>query len=313
MQSAAELLIPRRQPALLSIVIPLYNEQEMVPLLRRHLQSILEKSPCPWELILVNDGSSDGTLAALRQWAAEEPNVVALALSRNFGHQAAATAGLDVASGDAIVLMDADLQDPPELVFEMLAKYIEGYDVVYAQRRERLGESWFKRHSAWLFYRMMRLAIDKRLPPDTGDYRLISRQCLDALRQMREQHRFLRGMVAWVGFPQTAVRFVRQPRAAGESKYPLRGPVFLPYAASRSFLSKLSRRPHRACRRWVLPHRLAHGSPRRAGLDFDHGHPVPHRRMHSLEHRRRWRVCGQDLRRIERKAALHCRSRTQHR
>jgi polyisoprenyl-phosphate glycosyltransferase len=235
MQSAAELLIPRRQPALLSIVIPLYNEQEMVPLLRRHLQSILEKSPCPWELILVNDGSSDGTLAALRQWAAEEPNVVALALSRNFGHQAAATAGLDVASGDAIVLMDADLQDPPELVFEMLAKYIEGYDVVYAQRRERLGESWFKRHSAWLFYRMMRLAIDKRLPPDTGDYRLISRQCLDALRQMREQHRFLRGMVAWVGFPQTAVRFVRQPRAAGESKYPLRKMIRFAWTAALSF------------------------------------------------------------------------------
>src|SRR5262249_31152504 len=143
-------------------------------------------------------------------------------LSRNFGHQNASTAGLDYASGDAIVLMDADLQDPPELILQMLDKYCEGYDVVYGQRIAREGEGLFKKFSAWAFYRLMRLLIHRDLPIDVGDYRLLSRRCLNALRQLRETHRFLRGMVTWVGFPQTVVQFRRPARAAGQTKYPFR-------------------------------------------------------------------------------------------
>jgi glycosyltransferase involved in cell wall biosynthesis len=156
-------------------------------------------------------------------------------LARNFGHQVAATAGLDAARGDAIVLMDADLQDPPELVLDMLVQYEKGYDVVYAQRVQRTGETVFKRASAWLFYRMMRTLVYKDLPVDTGDYRLVSRRFLNALRHMRETHRFLRGMVAWVGFPQIAVPFVRAPRAAGETKYPLSKMLRFAWTAAVSF------------------------------------------------------------------------------
>jgi dolichol-phosphate mannosyltransferase len=158
-----------------------------------------------------------------------------IALSRNFGHQAAATAGLDRARGEAIVLMDADLQDPPQVIHEMLRQYANGYDVVYAQRKSRLGERWFKRAAAWAFYRLMRLAVDQRLPPDTGDFRLVSRQCLEVLREMREQHRFLRGMVAWVGFPQIGVSITRPPRAAGFTKYPLHKMFRLAWTAVVSF------------------------------------------------------------------------------
>lgn len=229
------LLFPKPTPKLLSIVIPLFNEAPMIPLLRQRLVALTPNLPCPCELILVNDGSTDDTLSELRAWAREQMDVVVIALSRNFGHQAAATAGLDHACGDAIILMDADLQDPPEVVLEMLREYSNGYEVVYAQRTHRMGEGRFKRASAWAFYRLMRFVIDKRLPPDTGDFRLISRQCLNALSSMREQHRFLRGMVAWVGFPQKAVFFVRPPRAAGETKYPFRKMLRFAWTAAISF------------------------------------------------------------------------------
>jgi len=231
----SEILFERPLPGLLSLVLPLYNEAEMVPLLRESLERFVATLPCPCEVILVNDGSSDGTLAKLLAWAKQSPMITVLALSRNFGHQIAATAGLDHAHGDAVVLMDADLQDPPEIVHEMLREYCNGFDVVYAQREKRLGEGWFKRFTAWAFYRTMRFAVDSRLPADTGDFRLISRQCLDGLSAMREQHRFLRGMVAWAGFPQKAVRFVRPPRAAGETKYPLRKMIVFAWTAAISF------------------------------------------------------------------------------
>jgi len=225
----------RACPALLSLVIPLYNEEAMVPLLSARLEAFAKTLPCPYELILVNDGSTDRTAERLWEWAARMPQVKVIALARNFGHQIAATAGLDYAVGNAVVLMDADLQDPPELVHQMLAEYGNGYDVVYAQRSRREGEGIWKRFSAWAFYRLMRSLIYKDLPPDTGDFRLISRDCLTALQSMRETHRFLRGMVAWVGFPQKAVPFVRLPRAAGETKYPLSKMLRFAWHAALSF------------------------------------------------------------------------------
>ena len=163
----------------------------------------------------MNDGSSDQTLALLAEWAAADHRVRVLHLSRNFGHQIAATAGLDHATGDAVVLLDADLQDPLSVIHQMIDRYCDGYDVVYGQRESRAGESAYKRFTAWAFYRIMRALVYRELPPDVGDFRLISRPCLDAVSQMRETHRFLRGMVAWVGFPQVAVRL---PPAAARGR-----------------------------------------------------------------------------------------------
>jgi dolichol-phosphate mannosyltransferase len=228
-------LIPRPAPALLSWVIPIYNEENVLPLLRDRLEAVTERLPCPSEIILVDDGSTDRSLDFLLRWASEDERCRVLGLARNFGHQAAATAGLDTAEGDAVVLMDADLQDPPEFVSEMLGRYKEGYDVVYGWRRSRVGESRFKRLSAWLFYRMMRVLIHPDLPKDAGDFRVISRPCLQVLLSMREAHRFLRGMTAWVGFPQVAMEYDRQPRAAGTSKYSLSKMTGLAWNAAFSF------------------------------------------------------------------------------
>lgn len=225
----------RPAPRLLSIVIPFYNEEAAVPHLRKRLTELLPTLPCPAELILVNDGSQDGTLRGLQEWATCGPNIALLSLSRNFGHQAASTAGLDCVHGDAAVLMDADLQDPPEVILQMIAEYQRGYDVVYAQREARLGETLGKRGAAWLYYRLMRLSGCRNLPPDTGDFRLISASCLLALRSMRETHRFIRGMVAWVGFPQTAVRFERPPRVAGKTKYSPGRMLWLAWTGALSF------------------------------------------------------------------------------
>ena len=235
MSNTQYLLTPRPKPNLISLVVPLYNEEEVVSLLFKRLQDLLGQLPCQAQVVMVNDGSSDATIVKLRDIAQADRRFEVLSLARNFGHQLAATAGLDAARGDAIVLMDADLQDPPELILEMLVEYEKGYDVVYAQRLRRTGESIFKRASAWLFYRLMRALVYKDLPLDTGDYRLVSRRFLDALNHMRETHRFLRGMVAWVGFPQTAVPFVRPPRAAGETKYPLTKMLRFAWTAAISF------------------------------------------------------------------------------
>jgi dolichol-phosphate mannosyltransferase len=206
-----------------------------LPLLFERLRAFLPTLPCPAEVVLVNDGSSDGTLDGLLEAAAADRRFKVLSFARNFGHQIAATAGLDQARGEAVVLMDADLQDPPELIHDMLREYAKGYDVVYAQRVGRKGDTVFKRATAWAFYRIMRWCVHRDLPLDTGDFRLISRRCLDALRSMRELHRFLRGMVAWVGFPQTAVTFSRPPRAAGVTKYPPRKMLLLSWNAAVSF------------------------------------------------------------------------------
>lgn len=229
------ILNPRPAPKLLSIAIPAYNEEEVLPMLRRELSTFLPTLPCAVEVILVNDGSSDRTAERLVMWAQEDERIKVVNLARNFGHQIAATAGLDYASGDAVVLMDADLQDPPMVIHEMLEKYCEGYDVVYAKRVLREGENAVKRITAWLFYRLMRSLIHKSLPEDVGDFRLMSSRALHGLQRMRETHRFLRGMVAWVGFPQTAVTYVRSPRAAGETHYPLHRMLRLAWTAATSF------------------------------------------------------------------------------
>ncbi|MFZ0794916.1 MAG: glycosyltransferase family 2 protein [Candidatus Korobacteraceae bacterium] len=229
------LLQPRSYPSLLTLVIPLYNEGSVVPHLRSVLDEFMGEVKGGTEVVLVNDGSTDSTLAQIAAWAYEDPRIKIVNLSRNFGHQSAATAGLDYASGDAVVLLDADLQDPVAVIHPMIVRYCEGYDVVYGQRVNRHGESLFKRFSAWFFYRLMRNLVYKDLPVDTGDFRLISRNCLDGLQQLRETHRFLRGMVAWVGYPQIAVPYERAARVAGETKYPLRKMLTFAWTAATSF------------------------------------------------------------------------------
>ncbi len=214
-------LQPRSNPELLSLVIPIYNEQEVFPYLQKSLEELAEKLPCPVEWVLVNDGSRDLTYSLLFEWAIVDPRVKVIDLARNFGHQAALTAGLDHAIGDAIVVMDADLQDPPELILEMLEKYREGYDVAFAQRTKRYGETAFKRVTANVFYRMMRRFIHKDIPANTGDFRLMSKNVVNALSHLREGQRFLRGMIAWIGFSQIAIPFERPPRIAGQTKYPV--------------------------------------------------------------------------------------------
>lgn len=229
------LLLPRPYPRKLSFVIPMYNEEESLPLLRAALEGFLKELPAEGEVILVNDGSADSTLPRIMDWASEDRRVKIIHLSRNFGHQIASTAGLDYASGDAVILLDADLQDPLAVVHRMVERYCEGYDVAYGQREKRGGETWMKRSTAWLFYRLMKAFVYKDLPVDTGDFRLISRRCLAGLRQMRETHRFLRGMTAWVGYPQIAVLYQRAPRAAGETKYPFRKMMAFAWTAATSF------------------------------------------------------------------------------
>jgi len=229
------LLQPRDYPGLLSIVIPIYNEEHSLPFLQERLTSFLNELPCAAEIILVNDGSTDGSIDLLVNWAETDCRVKVFNLARNFGHQMAATAGLDQAIGQAVVLMDADLQDPPEVILEMLEEYRRGYEVIYGRRTSRAGETRFKRLSAWLFYRTMRLMVHTDLPADVGDFRLVSRQCLDAVSSMRETHRFLRGMIAWVGFPQTAVSYARNRRVAGKTAYSLRKMLWLAWTAAVSF------------------------------------------------------------------------------
>jgi len=213
----------------------MYNEEAVVPILRVEMERFVAGLPCQAEIVLVNDGSSDGTLERIADWASEDSSVKVVHLSRNFGHQLAATAGLDYATGDAIVLIDADLQDPLEVIHEMIGRYREGYDVVYGQREARVGETRLKLVTAWAFYRVMRLLTQTQLPVDAGDFRLLSRQFRDGLAAMRETHRFLRGMVAWAGYPQIAVRYRRNRRTAGETKYPLRKMLILAWTAVTSF------------------------------------------------------------------------------
>ena len=205
---------------LLSIVIPDFNEEAVLPSLLASLLPVLSSINYDYELVFVDDGSQDGTRQQLTAMAAANSHIKVLEFSRNFGHQAAITAGLDFASGDAVVVMDADLQDPPELLPEMLHAFEQGFEVVSAQRITRDGEGVFKRSTAAMFYSLMQKAVDKRLKPQVGDFRLFSRAAVQVLRRFREQHRFMRGIVAWLGLKEAIIPFHRAPRAAGTSKYP---------------------------------------------------------------------------------------------
>ncbi|MET4240085.1 glycosyltransferase family 2 protein [Bradyrhizobium sp. RT10b] len=204
-----------------SIIVPVFNEEAVLPILLRRLDLLLTRLNGPAEVIIVDDGSSDSGTIVLEALVKRDPRYRLIGLSRNFGHQVAITAGMDAAQGQAIVVMDADLQDPPEVVEQLIAKWEEGYEVVYARRLSRAGESRFKRSTAHLFYRILGRMTSVRIPADVGDFRLIDRKVLDALRQMPERDRFVRGMIAWLGFRQTEVTFHRLERAAGETKYPL--------------------------------------------------------------------------------------------
>jgi glycosyltransferase involved in cell wall biosynthesis len=211
----------------LSLVLPIFNEEATIPELDRRLRAFLADVGSgvgdAWEVIFVNDGSKDRSLALLRQLAAAEPRYKVLSLARNFGHQMAITAGLDRANGQAVVVMDADLQDPPEVVKQMVARWREGFDVVFGVRSRRHGESAFKKLTAAVFYRLLRSMLgDVSIPVDAGDFRLMSRPVVLTLRALRERHRFVRGLVWWVGFRQTAVTYERPARFAGETKWPLR-------------------------------------------------------------------------------------------
>jgi polyisoprenyl-phosphate glycosyltransferase len=204
-----------------SLVIPVFNEEAVLPVLLRRLDLVLSRLDGPAEAIFVDDGSSDSSSIVLRALATRDPRYRYIGLSRNFGHQIAITAGMDAAQGEAIIVMDADLQDPPEVIEQLIAKWKEGNDIVHARRLSREGESQFKRATAHLFYRLLGRMSSVGIPADVGDFRLIDRKVLDALRQMPEQDRFVRGMIAWLGFRQTEVAFHRLERAAGETKYPL--------------------------------------------------------------------------------------------
>jgi dolichol-phosphate mannosyltransferase len=208
---------------LLSVVVPCYNEQEVIGETVRQLQEFCSAvDDLDVELLFVDDGSRDDTRKLLRGFAKADPRIKVVGFARNFGHQVAVTAGIDAARGDAVVLIDADLQDPPAVVHQMIAKWREGYDVVYGTRTERAGESAFKIATARAFYRLLNRLSDVPIPLDTGDFRLMSRAVVDTLRAMPERDRFVRGMVSWVGFRQVALPYRRAERFAGETKYPLR-------------------------------------------------------------------------------------------
>ena len=204
-----------------SIIAPIFNEIDNIPELYKRINEVMDSTNDPWELVMVDDGSTDGSTDAIRQLGIDDQRLRPVIFARNFGHQIAVTAGLDYARGDAVVIIDADLQDPPEVILDMIAKWREGYEVVYAVRSEREGETWFKEFTASLFYRLIYRITDVDIPLDTGDFRLLDRKVVDVMGQMRERHRFLRGMSVWVGFKQTGVEYKRAARLAGETKYPL--------------------------------------------------------------------------------------------
>lgn len=218
-----------------SIIAPIYNEKENLPALHRRVTEVMDSTAEPWELILVDDGSSDGSTDIIRALAKEDKRVRPVIFARNFGHQVAVTAGLDYSRGEAVIIIDADLQDPPELILEMSKKWKEGYEVVYAVRAEREGESFFKLWTASLFYRLIYRITDVKIPLDTGDFRLMDRKVVYVMNQMRERHRFLRGMSAWVGFKQIGVEYKRAARTAGETKYPFRKMIRLALNAITGF------------------------------------------------------------------------------
>ncbi len=205
-----------------TIIAPIYNEIDNIQTLYTRVCEVMDSTGEPWEFVMVDDGSSDGSTDAILELKKKDDKIVPVIFARNFGHQIAVTAGLDYSQGKAVTIIDADLQDPPEVILALIEKWKEGYEVVYATRSKREGETWFKRFTASVFYRLIQRITDINLPMDTGDFRLLDRKVVDVMGGMREKHRFLRGMSVWVGFRQTGVEYERAERLAGETKYPLK-------------------------------------------------------------------------------------------
>jgi len=205
-----------------TIIAPIFNEIENIPALYQRVSEVMNRTGEAWEFVMVDDGSSDGSTQAILDLKAKDEKVIPVIFARNFGHQIAVTAGLDYSRGQSVIIIDADLQDPPEVILDLIAKWKEGYEVVYAVRSKREGETWFKLFTAAAFYRTIQRITDVNLPMDTGDFRLLDRKVVEVMNGMREKHRFLRGMSVWVGFRQTGVEYERAERYAGETKYPLK-------------------------------------------------------------------------------------------
>lgn len=218
-----------------SIIVPIWNEEQVIPELYKRVVNIMDSTGQRWELVCVNDGSRDRSLAMLLELNAKDPRVKVIDFSKNFGHQVAISAGADFAEGDAVIVMDADLQDPPDVVLRMIEQWRAGYEVVYAVRAKREGETWFKLITAKAFYRLLRGVANIDIPVDAGDFRLMDRRVVLAMRRLREKHRFMRGLSSWVGFKQIGVEYERAERFAGETKYPLRKMIRLAINAITSF------------------------------------------------------------------------------
>lgn len=223
---------------LCSVVVPLYNEELVIQETYKRLKRVMDGLNEPYELIFVNDGSRDATVRLAREICEADKNVKFIDFSRNFGHQIAITAGMDYAAGDSIVVIDADLQDPPEVIPEMIKKWQEGYDVVFGKRIKRQGETFFKKLTAKLFYRFLKSMTEVDIPVDTGDFRLIDRKVCDALKSVNERNRYIRGIISWLGFKHTGVEFVRDKRFAGETKYPFKKMLKFAFDAITSFSYK---------------------------------------------------------------------------
>jgi dolichol-phosphate mannosyltransferase len=221
-----------------SVVVPLYNEELVMEESYKRLKKVMDATSETYEIIFVNDGSSDKTREKAERICGEDENIKLVNFSRNFGHQPAITAGMRVSSGEAVVVIDADLQDPPEVIFKMIEKWKEGYDVVYGKRFQRKGESFFKKFTAGAFYRILKSMTSIEIPVDTGDFRLIDRKVCNVLNSLPEKNRYVRGLVSWIGYRQTYVEFVRQERFAGDTKYPLRKMFKLAFDGITSFSYK---------------------------------------------------------------------------
>ncbi|URN94577.1 MAG: glycosyltransferase family 2 protein [Candidatus Pristimantibacillus lignocellulolyticus] len=221
-----------------SIIVPMYNEEEVITTTFERLTEVMKQTNESYELIFVNDGSKDASAAIISELANIHDEVVLIDFSRNFGHQIAITAGMDYANGQAIIIIDADLQDPPEVMLRMIEKWKQGYEVVYGKRIKRKGETWFKKTTAKMFYRILRMMTNVEVPTDTGDFRLIDRKVCDVLKSLKEKNRFVRGLISWVGFKQTSVEFVREERFAGVTKYPLKRMISFALDAITSFSYK---------------------------------------------------------------------------